>query len=146
MKFDYNSKELAEELEKAFLSFGEVFNDTKKVYKDLQSKFSENGKSNIYSQDDKLYIEVLAAGLDKKEIKVNLVDDILEVKSDQGLKSDEVQKFTLKEFTVENLDKKFRITKNYVDGDFDISLKNGILTIEITKPEKKKQTKEFYVL
>ena len=166
MNFKYDSKELTEEFEKAFKEFGEYFNtnfkdkiesakevkerlkkEVKQETNNLKSFFEINGKSNVIHREDLnlLYIEIVALGMNKQDITVNLKDNILEVIGECSVDGCTNDKYLREEFMFNSFKKYFKIDKNYVDGDFEITLENGMLNIAITKLEKKEINKQFKV-
>lgn len=95
--------------------------------------------ADIYDQDDKIVIKAELPGVDKKDIRVDLEDRVLtlegerseekEVKEDNYYRRERVQGKFLRSFTLpEGLD------ADKIKADY----KDGVLVIEIPKPEERK--------
>ena len=92
---------------------------------------------NVKETKETFEIELAVPGFSKKEIKVTLVDDYLEVlaeKSNEEIEEDEG--YTRREFTFNNFKRKILLpTTINREKEVKATYKNGILTLKLTKVE-----------
>lgn len=114
-----------------------LFND------DFFSNFFDLNKDNSYSnlpavnieENDKSFvIDVVAAGIDKKDFKVSVDNDTLTISSEKENNTENEEKgFIRKEFAVESFSRSFTLPENTDASKIKASHKNGILSIDIPK-------------
>lgn len=97
---------------------------------------------NIVDNSDEFKIEVAASGLDKKDFKIDLDNNVLTISSEKELKDeekDEDDKYMRREFSYTSFKRSFTIPQS-VDADkIKAKHKDGILQIQIPKKEEAKQ-------
>lgn len=108
-----------------------------------ESQRARRSNSNKISETDEGYtITLIAAGIDKKELKIELKNGTLEIASN-GKAENKERTYTHIEFTTPKLQESFKIDESKIDTEnISAELKNGILQIKLIKkePEYKKQT------
>jgi HSP20 family molecular chaperone IbpA len=146
-KNDYNDLILQKPRRQNFDLFFPITNSTE-VFQEIENiakKFLEEDKSyplyNIYTQNDKKFIEIATTGFSKDELQFYIDDNgflvieafyINENKEEQEQKEYQIRNLSRRKFI-----KKFELSKNTEVGD--IVVKDGIATIELLYKEPKKQ-------
>ena len=93
---------------------------------------------NITERDKDFLIEVAAPGLDKKDFKVEIENDILTISAEkEEMKEEKMDGMTRKEFAFNKFCRSFRLPENSKAEKIDATYKDGILKIEIPKMEVK---------
>lgn len=95
---------------------------------------------NVRENDDQFEVEVAAPGFDKKDFKVEVIDNVLTISSEikKESKEKESEKWTRREFRYHSFSRSFTLPDT-VDGNKIVaSYKNGILAISIPKKEEAK--------
>jgi len=95
---------------------------------------------NIKENDDEFTVEVAIPGMDKKDFKINLENNILTISSEKTSENEEKDdKYTRKEYSYQSFERSFNPPKNVVNSEKIIaSYKNGELIITIPKREEAK--------
>jgi HSP20 family protein len=94
---------------------------------------------NITERDKDFLIEVAAPGLEKKDFKVEVENDILSISAEkEEMKEEKENGMTRREFAYNNFCRSFRLPENSKLDKIDARYKDGILKIEIPKLEVKK--------
>jgi len=91
---------------------------------------------NVFESETAFEIELAAPGLQKKDININLDNDVLTISAE--IKEDEVSnegKFTKKEFDYNNFSRSFTLPESADREKIDAKSENGILIITISKKE-----------
>ena len=106
----------------------------------LSSRSSSMPAVNI-REDDKHYILDLAVpGMDKKDLKIDISEDVLtissESKSETSVERDEFKK---KEFNYSSFCRSFYIPDNVKRENIEAGYKDGILTVSLPKMEEEKK-------
>ncbi|MCF8307607.1 MAG: Hsp20/alpha crystallin family protein [Bacteroidales bacterium] len=106
-------------------------------FMDYENADGENNcyvpKSNIAEKDNEYAIEIAAPGLSKKDITIEIEDDVLAVKSEK--KEDPDVQYTLKEFGYGNFERTFSLPEDIDQSNINASFEDGILTISLPKKE-----------
>ena len=114
-----------------------IFND------DFLPFFSNNASSmpavNI-REDDKNYILDLAVpGIDKKDLKIDMNEDVLTISSEAKNESEESNDgYKRKEFSYTAFCRSFYIPENVNKEKIEANYKDGVLTISLPKQEEEK--------
>jgi HSP20 family protein len=92
---------------------------------------------NIKENDDQFVVLVAVPGMDKKDFKINLDNNILTIQSEKEIeKNEEKDNYTRKEYSYQSFKRSFTLPKNVVDSDnIEASYINGELEIKIPKLE-----------
>jgi len=95
---------------------------------------------NIMDTENSFEIEVAAPGMDKKDFKVELNNNILTISTEKkNSKEDKNENYTRKEFSYQSFLRSFRLPENKVDGNkINAKYKNGILLVSLPKKEEAK--------
>jgi len=95
---------------------------------------------NVKENDDSYEIKVAAPGMEKKDFKINLDNDLLTISSERKEeKKEKKDKYSRQEFSYQSFQRSFIVPFDVVDGN-DIKAKyvDGILTILLPKKEEAK--------
>lgn len=137
--------------------FNNFFNETEKNTEFHPITFGKSSypKIDISESDTKYTIEASVPGLEKDDIKVQIVNEndckylnILGKKKTQI--NDEKRQYKHKELHFSSFDRRILLNDNITEDTIDVSIKNGILYInipkkEVTKVLPEKQVKEIYI-
>ena len=89
---------------------------------------------NITERDKDFLIELAAPGLEKKDFKVEVENDMLVISAEKEEKKEEKENgMTRKEFSYNKFCRSFRLPENSKVDKVDAAYKDGILKIEIPK-------------
>lgn len=102
--------------------------------------FRESGNTmpsaNISENENSYHIELVAPGMEKEDFKIELDDQILSVKAEKGISSeDENVNYKMREFNFQSFERSFRLPKEIKGDKIKAGYSNGILTLEIPKIE-----------
>ncbi len=104
---------------------------------------------NILEEDNEYRIEVIAPGIDKKDVKINLEDDVLTISSEMKEENEEKNKhYMRREFNYTAFSRSFVVPEEVDAEKISAEHKNGILTLHLPKKEevvKKTQKREIKV-
>jgi HSP20 family protein len=94
---------------------------------------------NIKEDDKKFALELALPGLDKKEMKIDINEDVLTISS-EARKEDEENGdgYKRKEFSYSSFCRSFYIPENVNRDKIEARYKDGILTVELPKMEEEK--------
>lgn len=96
-------------------------------------------KVDIQEKDDKYIIKFELAGVDKKDIKLSLEDQLLVVEGEQKVqKEDKNDKFIKQEIFYGKFQRSIMLPDNIVVEKLSSKFENGILTVTIPKTKQKK--------
>jgi HSP20 family protein len=95
---------------------------------------------NIKENENEFTVEVAAPGMDKKDFKINLDNDILTISSEKTSKNEDINdKYTRKEYSYQSFERSFNLPKDVIASEkITASYKNGELLISIPKKEEAK--------
>lgn len=122
-----------------FPAISNVFND---LFNGLStSNFSDFNSTlpavNIKETEDEFEVQVAVPGMDKKDFKIDLDNDLLTISSEKKDEIEDVKdNYTRKEYSYLSFRRSFRMPENVVDRDkIEATYKNGELKITIPKLE-----------
>ena len=99
-------------------------------------------KVNVYEYDDKVGIVAEIPGLSKKQIKVDVEDNILTISGDKHSVWDDAKaKVLRRELKQSSFRRSFTLGELLDGDDFSANFKDGVLSIEIPKVEPAKPKK-----
>lgn len=114
-------------------------------YRDWSStNFSDTESSlpavNIKENDEMFVVEVAAPGMDKKDFKIDLINDILTISSEKTQeKEDSNENYMRKEYSYLSFKRSFTLPTNVINRDkINATYKNGELKISIPKLDEAK--------
>lgn len=91
---------------------------------------------NILEEDNEYRIEVIAPGIDKKDVKINLEDDVLTISSERKEENEEKDKhYMRREFNYTAFSRSFVVPEEVDAEKISAEHKNGILTLHLPKKE-----------
>lgn len=94
---------------------------------------------NITESDEAYTIEVAAPGLEKKDFRIDLENDVLTISSERKEKNEENRdQYTRREFSYESFSRSFNLPEMVDIEKINASHKNGILFVNIPKKEEAK--------
>ncbi len=104
---------------------------------------------NVIENEEAFDIEVAAPGMEKKDFKIDLNNDLLQISSEKKEEKDEKSgNYSRKEFSYQSFKRSFTIPENIVDRDkINAKYADGILRIHLPKKEevKPKPPKEIKI-
>lgn len=95
---------------------------------------------NIVEGKDNFRIEVAAPGLEKKDFKINLENNVLTISSEKEVKNEQTDdKYMRREFSYSSFQRSFALP-NTVDAEkINANYKDGVLNLLIPKKEEAKE-------
>ena len=122
-------------MEQAFPSFKE----------DVGVSFNQGAypKVNVYEHDDKISIVAEIPGLDKKNVSVEVEDQVLTISGDKHGFDDSDAKCITRELKQSSFKRSFNLGDHLDGAKVGASFKDGLLSISIPKIEPEKPKKTF---
>ena len=100
-------------------------------------------KVNVYEYDDKIGIVAEIPGLDKKNVSVDVEDQVLTISGDKHGLQDDGGKCITRELKQSSFKRSFNLG-DHLDGDgVSAKFKDGMLSISVPKKEPEKPKKKF---
>ncbi len=127
--------------------FFKDFNEVYDVFKNLEAKsqcININNDCNVFVNDEVLYIQVPAVGIEKEDISIELNDNILLIKGEISKEAEKVDKTIKSGFKLGNIESKVKLSQKYNDGSFDVKVEKGLIQIKITPKEKETNFKKIF--
>jgi HSP20 family protein len=92
------------------------------------------------SEDDKGYkLDLAVPGMDKKNLKIDINDDILTISSESKTESEEKKNgFKRREFSYSSFCRSFQVPENVEQTKIEANYKDGILSVTLPKLEEEK--------
>ncbi len=103
---------------------------------------------NIREDDKNYFLELAVPGMDKKDLKIDIDEDVLTISSERKNEHEEKQDgYTRKEFSYSSFARSFYIPENVNKDQINANYRDGILTVSFPKQEedRKKITKEVKI-
>ena len=95
---------------------------------------------NVLENGDSFKIEVAAPGLDKKDFKIDLNNNVLTISSEKEAKNeDEKENYIRREFSYSSFQRSFSLPESVDQEKIKANHKDGILRIEIPKRDEAKE-------
>jgi len=122
------------------LTFQDFFNE------DFFPTFTRSANNlpavNIREDEKAFYLELAVPGMDKKDLKIDLKDDVLTISSEhKEEKEDNGDGYKRREFSYNSFCRSFYLPENIDADKIDAGYKDGILEISIPKKEEEKKIK-----
>jgi HSP20 family protein len=93
---------------------------------------------NIREDEKKYSLELAVPGIDKKDLKIEVNEDILTISMEQKQeKEEEVSGYKRREFSYASFCRSFYLPEDANKDKIEASYKDGILTVELHKTEEK---------
>ncbi|HEX2920686.1 MAG TPA: Hsp20/alpha crystallin family protein [Bacteroidales bacterium] len=102
---------------------------------------------NIREDDKNYFLELAVPGIDKKDLKIDIDEDVLTISSEKQNENEEkTEGYTRKEFSYTSFVRSFYIPENVNKENINANYKEGILTVSFPKEEEvKKITKQVKI-
>jgi HSP20 family protein len=105
----------------------------------LTSRTSSMPAVNIKENEKNFILELAVPGMDKKDLKIDINEDVLTISSElQNEKEEEKDGYKRKEFSYSSFCRSFYIPENVNRDKIEANYKDGILVIELPKMEEEK--------
>lgn len=111
-------------------------------------EFNETSRphANIREEDNAYYVELSVPGFKKKEIQMEIENDLLKVSAEAKMtEEDKSKKYFIKEFKARSFHRQFQLPENILLNNISAEYNNGILSIEIPKDMEAKENTKFQV-
>jgi len=93
---------------------------------------------NVFQNDDKMIVIAEIAGVESKDMNITVEEDLLRVSGERRLVCDDNKTiYHNLEINCGSFERNIHIPRAFVGGRVSAKINNGILKIEISKPEKK---------
>ena len=126
--------------------FDQLVNKTFPTFKEETGVSFNKGaypKVNVYEYDDKIGIVAEIPGLDKKNVSVEVEDQVLTIAGDKHGFEDNGAKCITRELKHSSFKRSFNLGEHLDGEDVSASFKDGLLSIAIPKKEPEKPKKKF---
>jgi len=126
--------------------FDELIDKTFPTFKEETGVSFNQGaypKVNVYEYDDKIGIVAEIPGLDKKNVSVEVEDQVLTISGDKHGFEDDGAKCITRELKHSSFKRSFNLGEHLDGEDVSASFKDGLLSIAIPKKEPEKPKKKF---
>jgi HSP20 family protein len=103
---------------------------------------------NIMEDEKKYTLELAVPGMDKKDLKIDINEDVLTISSESKHKNaEEKNGYSRKEFSFTSFCRNFYIPENVNRDNIEASYRDGILTVGLPKQteEKSKVTRQINI-
>ncbi len=115
----------------------DIFDD--KFFPVLNSRTSSMPAVNIREDDKKFTLDLAIPGIDKKDLKIDVNEDLLTISSETKNESEENKDgYKRKEFSYTSFCRSFQIPENVKSDKIEATYKDGILTVNLPKEEEEK--------
>ena len=92
-------------------------------------------KSNIINQEDSIVIEIEATGLTKKEIEIQVIENVLHVSYEN--KKENTKKYSQQQISFDSFENKYKLQNDMDPKKISATMNNGLLNIKIPKIKNK---------
>jgi HSP20 family protein len=103
---------------------------------------------NIREDEKSFVLDLAVPGIDKKDLKIDINEDVLTISSEKKAETEENKEgYKRKEFSYSSFCRSFYIPENVDRDKIDANYKDGVLTVAFPKQEveKKKITREIKI-
>jgi HSP20 family protein len=105
----------------------------------FQNRTSSLPAVNIREDEKKYSLELAVPGMDKKDLKIDINEDLLTISSESKHESEEDKDgYKRKEFSYSSFSRSFYIPENADRDKIEANYKDGILTVGLPKMEEEK--------
>jgi HSP20 family protein len=105
----------------------------------FQNRTSSLPAVNIREDDKKYSLELAIPGVDKKDLKIDINEDVLTISSESKNETEESRNgYKRKEFSYSSFCRTFYIPENVNRDTIEANYKDGILTVGLPKQEEEK--------
>ena len=105
----------------------------------FQNRSSSMPAVNIREDEKKYILELAVPGMDKKDLKIDINEDVLTISSESKNETEENRDgYKRKEFSYSSFCRSFYIPENVNRDKIEANYKDGILTVGLPKQEEEK--------
>ena len=105
----------------------------------LQSRSNSMPAVNIRENEKSYILDLAVPGLDKKDLKIDINEDVLTISSESKHETEENKEgYKRKEFSYSSFCRSFYIPENVSRDKIEANYKDGILTVGLPKQEEEK--------
>ena len=105
----------------------------------LSNRTSSMPAVNIREDEKKYFLELAIPGMDKKDLKIDINEDVLTISSENKSETEENRDgYKRKEFSYSSFCRSFYIPENVDREKIEANYKDGILSVELPKQEEEK--------
>jgi HSP20 family protein len=105
----------------------------------FQNRTSSMPAVNIREDDNKYSLELAVPGMDKKDLKININEDVLTISSESKNETEENRDgYRRKEFSFTSFCRSFIIPDNVNKDKIEAGYKDGILNVSLPKQDEEK--------
>lgn len=109
-------------------------------YRNGQAEMNRSGRgftpiSNIIEKNDAFLVEMAIPGFDKKDIVIDLEDNVLKISSKKEFSFDEGDQVLRNEFKRGEFERSFELPETVDSEKIEAKYKNGVLSLNIPKME-----------
>lgn len=116
---------------------GSIFDDD--FFPVLPSRSSSMPAVNIKEDEKRFVLDLAVPGIDKKDLKIDINEDILTISSEmKNEKEDNTDGYKRKEFSYSSFCRSFQIPDNVTKEKIEANYKDGILSVALPKFEEEK--------
>ena len=106
----------------------------------------QNGLSNIKENENEYLIDIVAPGVKKDDIKIEIENDILKISSNvEDSKEEKAENYYRKEFFKSSFERNFTLSKNADKENISASMTDGILNVVIPKIKEEKMKENIKI-
>ena len=116
---------------------GSIFDDD--FFPVMPSRSNSMPAVNIKEDEKRYVLDLAIPGIDKKELKIDIDEDVLTISSESKHESEEdTDGYKRKEFSYSSFCRSFQIPENVNKEKIEAGYKDGILSVELPKVEEEK--------
>jgi HSP20 family protein len=116
---------------------GSIFDDD--FFPVMSNNVSSMPVVNIKEDDKRFMLDLAVPGIDKKDLKIDINEDVLTISSETKNESEESKDgYKRKEFSYTSFCRSFQIPENVNREKIEASYKDGILSVSLPKFEEEK--------
>lgn len=94
---------------------------------------------NIKEDDKKFTLDLAVPGIDRKDLKIEINEDVITISSEHSeQKKEDTDDFKRREFSYSSFCRSFYLPENVNKDKIEASYKDGILSVELPKSEEEK--------
>ena len=115
----------------------DFFNDD--LFQSIPDRTSSGPALNIKENEKSYILELAVPGIDRKDLKIDINDDVLTISSEtKNEKEENRDGYKRKEFSYSSFCRSFYIPENANTEKIEASYKDGVLTVGIPKQDEEK--------
>jgi HSP20 family protein len=120
--------------------FEDFFNNfPSRILNEEFAGFNQTVPVNVKETDNAYLLEIVAPGMDKKDFKVNIDNNILTISAEKKVENkDESQRHVRREFNYKSFTRSFTVDDTIQSDNIQAKYENGVLFIELPKKEEVK--------